>query len=192
MSTDEVKTFKFTPAHAGVAEIRVRIATAATASDVRLLSLEETRKRSSTLIEVIVAGHPSQIRRFKDELNAGGGGGYGAGLDDLVGGLAIDLVLDPLAKVARERWYRLRGETPPAVHVPPGEGEARTTVAWKWEEMLPTGEGVGPVRVCTYLDEQAEPETTEDWPESVKRTEALAYAQEHGFVFMPRYLPEDA
>jgi hypothetical protein len=56
--------------------------------------------------------------------------------------------------------------------------------------MLPDGDAVGPVRVDTYVAGQEEPSESDDWPQWVKRSEALAFAQEHGFVFAPQDLPD--
>lgn len=46
------------------------------------------------------------------------------------------------------------------------------------------------MRVDTYLAGQEEPSKSEDWPQWVKRSEALAFAQEHGFVSLARDLPD--
>ncbi len=72
----------------------------------------------------------------------------------------------------------------------PGPGEARTTVSWKWEQRLPDGDAVGPVAICTYAAGQEEPQTVDEWPRWIKRSEARAFADEHGFVFEPHDLPD--
>lgn len=96
-SSEQVKTFKWTPKNAGVPEVRMRIAAAATVSEVRVVSLEESAAgRGWTKIEVTVAGDPSQIREFDEEVHEGGssGGSGGGGLT----GLLIDAVSNPCGR----------------------------------------------------------------------------------------------
>ena len=129
MSVEKTKTFKVTPKHAGVPEWRMRIGAAADLSGVRVVSLEETPSgRSSTKVEVTVAGHPSQIRSFQDELFpvTPGGASGGGDLSQIAFDAAIEFVVDPVWKAAREKWYRRR-EAPLPGEVVPGPGEARTT-----------------------------------------------------------------
>jgi hypothetical protein len=193
MSSDEVKSFKTTLKTAAVPEMRRRIGAAASASGVRVLSLEERPDgRSSTKVEWSVAGHPSQIREFGEELYPGqswlsmGGGD----LVDVAVEAAMDLVGEPLLKAVSERWHRRR-DPPFPEDVVPGPGEARTTVTWKWERLLPDGDAVGPVAVCAYGAGQDEPTTVNEWPQWVKRSEAQAFAKEHSFVFEPHDLPDE-
>jgi len=134
-SSEQVKTFKWTPKNAGVPEVRMRIAAAATVSEVRVVSLEESAAgRGWTKIEVTVAGDPSQIREFDEEVHEGGssGGSGGGGLT----GLLIDAVVEPMWKVALEKWHKRRDPPLPERGATPGPGEARTTVSWTWERML--------------------------------------------------------
>jgi hypothetical protein len=197
---EEVKTFKVTPRTTAVPTRRMEIASAATASGVRLVSLDETSAgRTWTKIAVTVAGHPSQIRAFHKELFPDGDGsmtefelfrGGGDGLDDMAFGLVMDLVVDPAFKVVREQWRRRRDPPLPG-NVDPGPGQARTTVNWKWEQTLPNGDAAGPVVICRYAEGQDDPETTEEWPQWIRRSQALAFAKEHNFVFEPHDLPED-
>lgn len=135
---------------------------------------------------------PRQIRAFHDELFPDGGSGLSTsgGLDGLALGLVMDLVLEPAFKAARERWRRRR-DPPLSTDVAPGPGEARTTVSWTWERMLPDGDAVGPVVICGYLYGQDEPVTVEEWPQWIKRSQAPAFAKEHGFVFVPQDLPDE-
>jgi hypothetical protein len=188
--SEEVKTFKWTPQNAGVPEIRRRIAAAAAAGEVRVISLEESPAgRGWTKIEVTVAGHPSQVRAFNDELH-GGASSSGSNLSDLVIDLATEVVFEPIWKAARDKWHKRREPPLRDPEARPGPGEARTTVSWTWERMLSDGDAVGPVRVDTYVAGQEEPSESEDWPQWVKRSEALAFAQEHGHVFAPQDLPD--
>ena len=64
-------------------------------------------------------------------------------------------------------------------------------MSWKWERMLPDGDAVGPVVICRYLDRQEEPETVDEWARWVKRSEARAFAEEHGFIFEAHDAPDD-
>ena len=75
VSTEEEKTFKLSANKLDLAEARMRIAAAATAHDVRLLSVEEHRARLWIDLDVTIAGHPQNIRDFHDEVGGGGGGG---------------------------------------------------------------------------------------------------------------------
>ncbi|MCL2419484.1 MAG: hypothetical protein FWD04_09340 [Conexibacteraceae bacterium] len=200
MSTEEqVKTFKVTPRKTAASARRMEIGSAATATGVRVVSLEEASAgRNWTKIEVTVAGHPSQIRAFHKELFPDGGGSMtefelfqgGGGLDDVAFGLVMDLVVDPAFKAVRERWRRHRDPPLPG-NVEPGPGQARTTVTWRWEQTLADGDAAGPVVICRYAEGEDEPETTEEWPNWIRRSQALAFAKEHNFVFEPHDLPED-
>ena len=196
---EQVKTFKVTPRTAAVADRRKDIGYAVDVSGVRVVSIEESSSgRSWTKIEVTVAGHPSQVRAFKKELFPGDGESMteyellrsGGGLDDVGFGLVMDLVIDPAFKAVRERWRRHRDPPLPG-NVEPGPGQARTTVHWKWEQALPDGDAAGPVVICHYAEGEHEPETTEEWPHWIRRSQALAFAKEHNFVFEPHDLPED-
>jgi hypothetical protein len=152
VSEDQVKTFKFEPINSAVAEARVLIAAAATASEVRIVSIEEEHGRLRTKLTVTVAGHPRQIRAFDHEVHPDGvtPGGSG-GLEDLAFAIAMDFVVRPAINAAQEQWRRRRDPPFPGTSTP-GPGEARTTVSWKWEQVLPDGDAVGPVVVCSYLD----------------------------------------
>jgi hypothetical protein len=47
------------------------------------------------------------------------------------------------------------------------------------------------MELSIYVKDEEQPIATKEWPESVKRSEALAYAQERGFEFAPQDLPDD-
>ncbi len=78
-----------------------------------------------------------------------------------------------------------QGRNDPPLDVGPDPTVPRTTVYWKWETAGPDGEPIGPVWVDTYEGRNVKPLKSERWAESARRTEALAYAREHGFAFFP-------
>lgn len=57
-------------------------------------------------------------------------------------------------------------------------------VIWKDEDEDENGEGVGPVWVETG-DDPGNPDTSEEWPEWVRRSVAEKYATDHGYEFIP-------
>jgi hypothetical protein len=60
---------------------------------------------------------------------------------------------------------------------------ARTTLVWKWEDDGPEGEGVGPVWIDSLDADPDKPERSQPWDQWVRRSEAQAFAQEHGYEF---------
>ena len=205
VSTEEEKTFKLSANKLDLAEARMRIAAAATAHDVRLLSVEEHRARLWIDLDVTVAGHPQNIRDFHDEVGGGGGGGgstssgwwlWGGdgGLDDFVLGVAVDIageVAKPVVRKVRRRWQARHDPPIPEHQLAPGPGDARTTVTWTWKQMLTDGDAVGPVRVDTYVAGSEEPVESEESLHWMKRSQAQALAAEHDFVFVPQDLPDE-
>jgi hypothetical protein len=205
MDTDEEKTFQLSANKLDLAEARMRIAAAATEHNVRLLSIEEHRSRLWINLDVTVTGHPQNVRDFHSAVGGGGSGGgltssgwwlWGGdgGLDDFAFGVVVDIadeVLKPVVQRARRKWQSRHDPPLPESHPKLGPGDARTTVTWTWKQMLPDGDAVGPVRVETYVAGQDEPVESEDSPNWMKRSHAVALCAEHNFVFLPRDLPDE-
>lgn len=55
---------------------------------------------------------------------------------------------------------------------------ARTVVMWKWEDEEDDGEGVGPVWVDTFGDDDRRPQSSDKWDRWVRRSEAARFAEE--------------
>jgi hypothetical protein len=203
MSLEQKKTFKLVGSNLDVVEARMRIAAAAITHNVRLLAADERRTRFSTSYAVTVAGHPRRIREFHEGVRGDVGADwwlndleFDSGDDLLVGIVAVAVVggVGALVGKGHKKWQ--------ARNDPPLTGEmdvedstsasgVRTSVHWRWERMLPDGDAVGPVQISIYFDGQDEPAASKDWPNWVKRSEALAFSQEHGFVFAPQDLPAE-
>lgn len=180
MSGEQVKTITPIANNLSLAEARRRIAACAIDRGVRL-SLEERPSRLSTKLDVTVSGHPGRIREFHDDVR---GDGWTADSSDLVGSLATGVLVEGI-RTAKRRW---QGRHDPPLPDDAGgsrPGAARTTVYWKWEDAGPDGQGVGPVWIETYAQGQTKPVKSEEWPQWARRSEAVAYAEEHGFVFLP-------
>lgn len=203
MSLEQKKTIKLVGSNLDVVEARMQIAAAAITHNVRLIAADERRSRMSTSYSVTVAGHPRRIREFHEELRGSCGTGswlnnwnFDSG-DDLLFGIAAAVVVGgvgALVDKGHKKW-QARNDPPLTAGLdaqdPDSEAGVRTTVHWKWEQMLANGDAVGPARVSIYFAGEDEPAASKDWPNWVKRTEALAYAQEHGFLFAPQDLPNE-
>jgi hypothetical protein len=190
VSTEQVKAFKLITNNNDLVQARRNIAGCAIGRDVRVLSFEERRRRLSTELTVTVAGHPRRIREFYDDVRgnpwAATPGGFGSG-GDLVGDIVSWVAVETVGPVVKAGWRRWRdGNDPPL----PEEGSvestplsARTLVYWKREQVGSDGEPVGPVWVDSYLEGRGEPDTSDGWAQWARRSDALAYAREHGYVF---------
>lgn len=132
-----------------------------------------------------------------------GGGGSGWWLDnlgfessdDLLFGVAAAVVIGgvgALVDKGHKKW-QARRDPPLSEKLEADETNSslgvHTSVHWKWEQLLADGDAVGPVQVSIYFDGDDEPAASKEWPHWAKRSEALAYAQERGFVFVPQDLP---
>jgi hypothetical protein len=60
---------------------------------------------------------------------------------------------------------------------------ARTVVVWKWEDEEDDGEGVGPVWVYTFGDDERSPTSEDEWDRWVRRSEAARFAEQHSYEF---------
>lgn len=158
---------------------RRHLAAAAFDRDLRVVSFEERRSRFSTKLDVTVVGHPRRIREFHDDVR---GDGWGASGGDLLGSIAVGLLVEGF-RGARRKWQGRHD--PPLEQSQRDAALPRTIVFWRGEQAQPDGESVGPVWVETYAPGELEPQKSEEWPNWARRSEALAYAREHGFVFFP-------
>jgi hypothetical protein len=181
MSTDQVKMITLVANNFDLVAARRWIAACALGRDVRVLSFAERRSRFSTKLDVTVAGHPRRIREFYDDVRGD------AWTADSGGDLA-DAIIFPIlvegARAIRRKWQSRHD--PPLDRAPAADERAsRTIVFWKWEEARAGGEPVGPVWVETYVRGEREPVASEEWPNWARRSDAVAYAREHGFDFLP-------
>jgi hypothetical protein len=182
---EDVKTFKLSSTKLDLLQGRVQIAAEAIGNDVRVLSIEERPGRVWVELDVTVAGHPRRVREFHDSMksSAWDGGGF----EDLM----FEVVVGGLWALGRKKWYDHRYPPVPNRNDAPSVAELRTAVEWKREQLLPDGDATGPVRVSIYRADEDTPSWTEEWPHWVKRSEALAYAQEHDYLFAPQDLPDE-
>lgn len=180
MGIEQEKKITLVANNLDLVRARRYVAAAAFDRDVRVISFEERRSRFSTKLDVTVAGHPRRIRAFHDDVR--GDGWWEASGGDLLGSLAVDLLVEGF-RVARRKWQGRHD--PPLDQSPPDAALPRTVVFWRWEQAQPVGEAVGPVWVETYARGEREPLKSEQWSNWARRSEALAYAREHGFAFFP-------
>ena len=201
MSTEQVKTFSLLANNLDIREARMSIAAAAIANSVRLLSVEERRKRMKTSLEVTVAGHPQRLREFHKDVGGGKGDGMWwatvlgpndnpFALDDIL----ADLVVAGSSKAIGKVWNKWQARHDPPLdddgQLSPTMDGVRTIVHWIWETGSTEADASGSMEVGIYLKDEEQAIATKQWPEWIKRTEALAYAQERGFEFAPQDLPD--
>jgi len=178
-SDEQVKSIKLVTNDAVSAQRWV--GACAIAHGLRVVSYNERRSRLSTKLQVVVSGHPRYIREFHNDVRGNGWAGGGGG--DLLGEILVGAVVSGF-RAARRSWQ--------ARHDPPLEEDhsefavasPQTILFWTWRQQE-DGDAVGPVWVETYAPGQRDPLKSEEWPNWARRSEALAYAREHGFVFLP-------
>jgi hypothetical protein len=179
MSTDETKSITLFGDAFDIARSRRAVGSAAITCGVTLVSFDEKPGHINSKLVVTVAGHPRRVREFHDLVrgdawSANAGGGI---LDGLVMGVTVEGF-----RFARRKW---QGRNDSPLDAGPDPTVPRTTVYWRWERDGPGDEPIGPVWVDTYEGKSIDPISSEEWPERVRRSDALAYAREHGFTFFP-------
>lgn len=179
MSAEQTKTITLFGDTFDIAQSRRAVGSAALACGVTVVSLDEQPGHISTKLVVTVSGHPRRIRAFHDlvrgdawSANAGGG---------ILDGIVIGITVEGFRFVKR-KW---QGRSDPPMDAAPDPSVPRTTVYWRWERQGSDGEAVGPVWVDTYDGKDLNPASSEEWPQPARRSEALAFAREHGFAFFP-------
>ena len=161
-----------------VARSRRQVGSAAITCGVTVVSIEEQEHHLSTQLVVTVSGASSRVREFHDMVR---GDGWSISNGDLLSGIVIGATVEGL-RFAKRKW---QGRNDPPLHAGLDPNAPLTTVYWKWDAADPSGEPMGPVWVETYQGKSLDPIQSEQWPEPVRRSEALAYAREHGFAFFP-------
>lgn len=179
MSVEQTRTITLFGDRFDVARSRREVGSAALACGVTVVSFSEQTGHLNTKLVVTVSGHPRRVREFHDwvrgdawSANAGGG---------LLDGIVMSATVEGLRFVKR-KW---QGRSDPPMDAAPDPSVPRITVYWRWEREGPDGEAVGPVWVDTYEGKSIKPVRSEEWPQPVRRSEALAFAREHGFTFFP-------
>jgi hypothetical protein len=162
-----------------IAGVRREVGSAALACGVTVVSFEEHSGPISTKLVVALSGHPRRIRDFHDLMR---GDGLSTDSQWIIDGVVIDFAVGGFRSL-RRKWQDRND--PPLDSGPDDPFLRRTTVYWRWEQEGSDGEGIGAVWVDTYDGKGSTPVSSEQWPQSARRSEALSYAQEHGFAFFP-------
>ncbi len=123
---------------------------------------------------------PSVHQRVHDDVR---GDGWSAGSGDLLSFVVEDLVVSGF-RAARRSWHARRDPPLGGDRSESAVASPQTVVFWSWRQQE-DGDAAGPVWVETYAPGQHDPLKSEEWPNWARRSEALAYAQEHGFAFLP-------
>lgn len=152
----------------------------AIAHQLKVLSFEEHRGRLTHELRMTVVGHPTDIREFHDDVRGDAWTAESGG--DLFDAFVTPIVVSGL-RSARRKWQG-RHDPPRSSEVRPTDG-SRTVLYWKWEEAGDDGGGFGPVWVDRYERGSVEPDSSEEWSQWARRADAVAYAREHGFTFLP-------
>jgi hypothetical protein len=179
MSLDVTKTITLFGDRFDIARSRREVGSAALACEVSVVSIDEQEKHLSTKLVVTVSGHPRRVREFHDMVRGDAWSSSSNG--DLIGGIIVGASVEGFRFVKR-KW---RGRNDPQLDSAPDSTVPRTTVYWKWETADADREPMGQVWVDTYEGKSLSPIRAEQWPQPVRRSEALAYAREHGFAFFP-------
>jgi hypothetical protein len=179
MSVGETKTITLFGDPFDIARSRREVGWCALACGVTVVSFEEHPGHIQTKLIVTVSGHPGRIREFHDMVRGDAWSAYsGGGIFD---GLLTAATVGGFRFIKR-KW---QGRDDPPEDVAQDQPIARTTVYWRRESAGPDGAGIGTVWVDTYEGKNSTAVTSEQWPRQTRRSEALAYAREHGFAFFP-------
>jgi hypothetical protein len=179
MSTAETKTITLFGDAFDIARSRREVGSCALACGVSVVSFDEQPGHLQTKLVVTVGGHPRRVREFHDMVRGDAWSAYAGGgiLDSLIVGLTVEST-----RFLKRKW---QGRNDPPLDPEIDPTVPRTTVYWRWESEGTDGEAIGPVWVDEYDGKTFKAARSEQWPQPVRRSEALAFAREHGFAFFP-------
>lgn len=178
-AAEETKTITLFGDAFDIAQSRREVGSCALACGVTVVSFDEHPGHIRTKLVVTVSGHPRRIREFHDMVRGDAWSASPGGwiIDDIVIGATVEGF-----RFVKRKW---QGRNDPPLDPEHDPTKPRTTVYWRWESEGPDGEAIGPVWVDEYEGTGSKPARSEHWPQSVRRSEALAFAREHGFAFFP-------